>query len=98
MHIDFWKLGLDNRQINAWFGGMYRSFFRALERAGAKVTLSSLVPDREADVLVVPVGGGQDRISAQAMEGFQKEDLEAIIRLIDAFIVKNRVERALCPV
>lgn len=30
-----------------------------------------------------------------AMENFHNEDLEAIIRLIDAFIVKNKVENAL---
>ncbi len=70
LHIDFWKLGLDNQRINAWFGGMYRSFFHALERAGARVTLSRLVPNEEADVLVVPVGGGQDKVSARAMDSF----------------------------
>jgi len=71
LNIDFWKLGLDNQHVNAWFGGMYESFFHALERAGAKVTLSRLAPDREADVLVVTVGGGQDISSAQAMSSFQ---------------------------
>lgn len=71
LHIDFWKLGLENPRLNAWFGGIYRSFFQALERAGTKVTLSMLAPDREADVLVVPAGGGQDSSSAQAMSGFQ---------------------------
>jgi len=70
LHIDFWKLGLDNQQIDAWFGGMYESFFHALERAGAKVTLSKLVPNEKADVLVVPVGGGQDKVGAWAMDSF----------------------------
>jgi len=70
LHIDFWKLGLDNQHVNAWFGGIHRSFFQALERAGTKVTLSKLVPYEEADVLVVPVGGGQDKASAWAMGSF----------------------------
>ncbi len=71
MHIDFWKLGLANQYVNAWFGGIYGSFFRALERAGARVTLSTAAPDRKADVLVVPIGGEQDMLSAQAMNCFQ---------------------------
>jgi GT2 family glycosyltransferase/spore maturation protein CgeB/Tfp pilus assembly protein PilF len=71
MHIDFWKLNLENQHINAWFGGIYDSFFRALKRSGAKVTLSMTAPDSKADVLVVPIGGGQDRLAAQAMSDFQ---------------------------
>ena len=70
LHIDFWKLGLDEPRLKAWFGGMYESFFHALECAGAKVTLSRLAPNKEADVLVIPVGGGHDKVSARAMGSF----------------------------
>ncbi|MFC1896224.1 glycosyltransferase [Thermodesulfobacteriota bacterium] len=71
MHIDIWKFGLDNQQVNTWFGGIYNMFFRALERSGARVTLSKAASDRKADVLIVPIGGEQDRLSAQVMSCFQ---------------------------
>jgi glycosyltransferase involved in cell wall biosynthesis len=71
LHIEFWKLGLENPEVNAWFAGMYRSFFQALERTGAKVTLGNLAPTGEADVLVVPLGKRQGLSAAQAMSSFQ---------------------------
>ncbi len=55
--IDFFILGFKHPYLNAWFGGMYHSFFEALEEAGCHVTYSSQKPNMEADVLVVQMGG-----------------------------------------
>ena len=68
--IDFFLLGLNHPAVNAWFRGMYESFFQALEALGCRVTYSDVHPNKDADVLVVPIGGGQDRSSAQAMQAF----------------------------
>ncbi len=72
LHIDFLFFSLKDINLNAWFGGMYQSFFDALERAGVKVTLSKNAPDLAADVLVVPLGSGQDSWSARAINAFKK--------------------------
>lgn len=69
--IDFFSLGLNGHAVNAWFSGMYQSFFEALEEAGCRVTYSNHHPNKEADVLVAPMGGNQDRTSAQAMQAFE---------------------------
>lgn len=71
LSINFYKLGLDHHDINAWFRGMYLSFFDSLEMLGCKVIYDELKPNNNADVLVVPLGGGQDRSSAQAMKSFK---------------------------
>ena len=68
--IDFYRLGLDHPAIDAWFRGIYQSFFAAIEDLGVSVTYSSKEPNRKADVLVIPLGGGQDKSSAQAMQLF----------------------------
>jgi len=70
LFIDFFKLGLNDPTINAWFGGMYRSFFDALRELGCHVTYSDKTPNMNADVLVVPTGGGQDKSTAKAMKQF----------------------------
>jgi hypothetical protein len=69
--IDFFILGFKHPYLNAWFGGMYHSFFEALEEAGCHVTYSSQKPNMEADVLVVQMAGIQDRTNAQAMQAFK---------------------------
>lgn len=69
--IDFFILGFKHQYLNAWFGGMYHSFFKALEEAGCRVTYNSDQPNLDADVLVVQVGGNQDQINAQAMQAFK---------------------------
>ena len=68
--IDFWRLGLDNPRINAWFRGMYESFFDGLRRVGCCVTYSPSTPNRQADMLVVPLGRSQEQTSARAMTEF----------------------------
>lgn len=68
--IDFFLLGLNHPAVDAWFRGMYNSFFEALEECGCHVTYSDVKPNQNADVLVVPMGGGQDKSSAQAMQTF----------------------------
>ncbi len=69
--IDFYKLGLGQPNINTWFGGMYRSFFSALRECGCQVTYSEKSPNLEADFLVIPMGGGQDRDSIRAVSQFK---------------------------
>ena len=69
--IDFFRFGLDNSTIDAWFGGMYKSFFSGLENSGCQVTYSKGKVNKHADILVAPVGGGQDKTTAQAMDDFQ---------------------------
>jgi glycosyltransferase involved in cell wall biosynthesis len=70
MQICFFDLNLGNRQVNAIFGGMYKSFWRALERNGAKVNFTQSIASLEGDVLVVALGEGQEVKSARAMEAF----------------------------
>lgn len=69
--IDFFLLGLNHPAVNAWFRGMYDSFFDALRDLGCHVTYSDNEPNISADVLVVPTGGGQDKSSARAMQTFK---------------------------
>jgi len=68
--IVFCGLNLGEPQINTWFGGMYRSFFAALARHGCDVRYSPAGAPQQGDFLVVPVGGGQDRMAARAMARF----------------------------
>ena len=68
--IHFYKLGLEQPNINTWFGGMYESFFNALRECVCQVTYSERSPNMEADVMVVPMGGGQDKDSVTAMNRF----------------------------
>lgn len=69
-HIVFFKLGLDAPTTRAWFSGVYGAFFEALRRSGCEVALSFSTPLPAADVLVVPLGGGQDQDAARAMAAF----------------------------
>lgn len=69
--IDFFILGFKHQYLNAWFGGMYHSFFKALEEEGCHVTYNSEQPNKDADVLMVQMGGSQDRNNAQAMQAFK---------------------------
>ncbi len=70
LKIDFYKLGLEQPNINTWFGGMYRSFFNALRECGCVVTYSEHSPNMGADVVVIPMGGGQDKDSIKAIKHF----------------------------
>jgi len=70
LKIGFHQFGLNKPTINSWFGGMYRSFFKALEDLGCCVSYTDDEPDKGNDVLVLPVGGGQDKSSIRAMMGY----------------------------
>lgn len=65
--IGFHQFGLNKPTINSWFGGMYKSFFKALADLGCRISYSDDEPDRDIDILVLPVGGGQDKSSVKAM-------------------------------
>lgn len=67
LRIGFHRFGLDKPTIDAWFGGMYRSFFQALEDLGCRVSVSQDRLDKDIDLLVLPMGGGQDKDSVKAM-------------------------------
>ena len=56
--------------VNAKFGGMYASFFRALDEYGNHAILTHDIVNAQADVLVVPMGGGQEYDSLQAIRRF----------------------------
>jgi hypothetical protein len=70
LSINFFNLNLRALAIYAKFGGMYESFFRALRDHGCNVVYSDDVPSTQADILVVPMGGGQEYNSLQAMRRF----------------------------
>jgi hypothetical protein len=63
----FYKMGLDSPSVDTWFRGMYDSMFESLRRAGHEVLLTMDAPDDSCDVLVAPLGGGQDQSTARAM-------------------------------
>ena len=68
--INFFKFGLDNLEINTKFGGMYRGFFTSIRELGHEVNWVNNKSHKKADLLVVPVGGGQERNSAKAIKKF----------------------------
>jgi hypothetical protein len=68
--INFFSLNLGNPSVDAKFGRMYRSFFRGINDHGWQVIYSDDCPSPKADILVVPMGGGQDFGSVQAMRRF----------------------------
>lgn len=70
VRLAFFGMGLEEPQVSAWFGGMYRSFFAALSRHGLEVTFSPVGAAPQGDILVVPVGDGQDQMAARAMAAF----------------------------
>jgi len=70
LKIGFHQFGLNKPTINAWFGGMYRSLFKALEDLGCRVSYTDDEPEPNIDVLVLPMGGGQDKSSVKAMLHF----------------------------
>ncbi len=58
---------------------------------------------RDLELLGLVGANGDDRAAAaardlQALEAFKAEDQETVIRLLDAMIIKQRVESALAPV
>jgi hypothetical protein len=70
LSINFFSLNLRDPAIYAKFGGVYESFFRALRDHSCNVVYRDEVSYTQADILVVPMGGGQEYISLQAMRRF----------------------------
>lgn len=68
--LAFFRMGLDEPHVNAWFGGMYGAYFDALARVGCQAALAGDSELQRADALVVPLGGGQDQAAARAMAAF----------------------------
>jgi glycosyltransferase involved in cell wall biosynthesis len=64
------NLGIKNRVIQSIFSEMYKSFWRALELQSAEVFFSDNFKTLSGDVLIVPLGGNQERDSARAMNAF----------------------------
>jgi hypothetical protein len=71
LRVLFFRMGLDEPHINAWFGGMYQAFFDALARVGCHAILAGSSELQRADALVVPVGDKQDQAAARAMAAFR---------------------------
>jgi hypothetical protein len=71
MRICFYNLNLNNPVIDASFGGMYRSFWKAIELKGHEVIFSDSSSSLNADILVVPLGGLQEKSSSKAMAEFK---------------------------
>lgn len=72
MKIGFYKLGLDNPKIKTMFGGMYKNFFNAITRQGYEAIYIKEIKDiNSVDILVLPMGGGQDQKSCRAMFRFK---------------------------
>jgi spore maturation protein CgeB len=67
MNLCFYNLNLKNPVINASFGGMYHSFWKALELRNHKVTFTDQPDQIAGDILVVPLGGYQEKKAAEAM-------------------------------
>lgn len=70
MKICFYNLNLNNPIIHSSFGGMYRSFWKAIASKGHTVTFSDSTDSMDCDVLVVPLGGLQEKSSSKAMAKF----------------------------
>jgi len=68
--VAFYSLNLEDGGVNARFGGMYRSFFRALQAKGVRVTYHSLGQRILEDVVVLPMGGGQEYRSLAALRDY----------------------------
>ena len=73
MEICFFNENLGNKNpvIQASFGGMYKSFWDALEKLNVKITFRDSPENLSGDILVVPLGGNQERGSSKAMSKFK---------------------------
>jgi spore maturation protein CgeB len=71
MKICFYNLNLNNPLINAAFGGMYESFWKAIEAKDNIVTFSDSPEFLNGDILIVPLGGLQEQKAAKAMARFK---------------------------
>ena len=68
--LNFFGLNLVNPIVRSKFGGMYESFFAGLVKHKCQIIYSDQIPANNADILIVPMGGGQDYSSLWAMRRF----------------------------
>ncbi len=73
MKIGFYKMGLDNEKVRTAFGGMYNDFFNSISKIDGftAVYLPDMNTVSEVDIVVVPVGSGQDAAAAALMNIFK---------------------------
>ena len=68
--VAFHSLNLEDRAVDARFGGMYRSFFRALEARSVRIAYRSAEQRIVGDVAVLPMGAGQEYQGLRAIRDF----------------------------
>jgi hypothetical protein len=68
--LAFHSLNLEDRGVEARFGGMYRSFFGALQAIGVSVAYITAEQRVGGDVAVLPMGGGQEYRGLRAIQDF----------------------------
>lgn len=68
--LAFHSLNLEDTGVDARFGGMYRSFFRALQGRGVRVAYYAVGQRISGDIAVLPMGGGQEYRGLRAMQDF----------------------------
>lgn len=83
--INFFSLNLDNPIIYAKFGQMFQSFFSAIREHGWEVLYSNDKPSTRADILVVPMGGGQEYKSLKAIQNFAGPVILIVYPALDCF-------------
>ena len=71
MQICFYFPFLKNNQNEAFFGGMYHSFFLGLEKLGIRVNFTTKLSNIKGDVLVLVIGGGLESDAAKAMHFYK---------------------------
>lgn len=92
------KLGLQFSHLNKYEGGLHAPPLEKLVQLAEvfNTTVDFLITGQRNDDLPVHDRRLLDRL--QALEAFKAEDQETVIRLLDAMIIKQRVESALAPV
>ena len=73
MKIGFYKLGLSNQKVNTLFGGMYADFFSSISKQPGfeAIYISDIKDINKVDIIVTPMGSGQDGESCKVMNYFQ---------------------------
>lgn len=70
MQICFYFPALENKQNNALFLGMYKSFFSELEKLDVEVKFTTKINEIDGDILVTSTGIGLEKNAAKAMFHF----------------------------
>lgn len=71
MKIGFFDLGLKNEVTRASFLGMYESFWESLEKQNNEIEFSYSPNQFSSDIVVVPMGSGQERRGSQVLSSFK---------------------------